>query len=174
MRSAPQLHGLWRITSLCKGSLECLCRAVHRSSICSARILSSISRTPKCKWCFCDWQMIRYEGTMNLLLTDMHARTLLCFICFAILQCTPCAVKINDQITRLPNGLIKVGLRWWQRHPQGAKLRSTGTCKVSVQESHTGCHQPSFDPVLPNICQPSPFRPAVARPMDPVNNKPSR
>ena len=53
-------------------------------------------------------------------------------------------------------------LRPLQRHTQ-----------VPIQNSDYGCHQPTLDPLLANVCQASPFRLAMCQPVDPVNSKPS-
>ena len=39
------------------------------------------------------------------------------------------AGELMYQITKLPNGPVKAGRRWGQRHPQGANLGSNGILK---------------------------------------------
>ena len=63
---------------------------------------------------------------------------------------------------QLPDGPVKAGRRWGQRHPQGANLGSNGRLKqVPVQAQTIGCHQPTLNPLLANVCQASPFRLAM-------------
>jgi hypothetical protein len=61
---------------------------------------------------------------------------------------------------QLPNGLIKVRRRWGQRHPQGANSGSNGKLKLMLNNSK---HLPPAHPypMLANVYQASPFRPAM-------------
>ena len=45
--------------------------------------------------------------------------------------------------------------------PTRSQLRLQRHTQVPVQNSHNGCHQPTLDPSLANVCQASPFRPAM-------------
>ena len=68
----------------------------------------------------------------------------------------------GDTNYQLPDGPVKAGRRWGQRHPQGANLGSNGRLKqVPVQAQTIGCHQPTLNPLLANVCQASPFRLAM-------------
>ena len=61
------------------------------------------------------------------------------------------AVKQSWQVTILPNGRIKVGHRWGQRHPQGANPGSNGILKsLSKSGLRLAATSPLFvlDPLL--------------------------
>ena len=45
--------------------------------------------------------------------------------------------------------------------PTRSQLRLQRRTQTPVQNSHNGCHQPTLDPLLANVCQASPFRLAM-------------
>ena len=45
--------------------------------------------------------------------------------------------------------------------PTRSQLRLQRHTQVPVQNSHNGCHQPTLNPLLANVCQASPFRLAM-------------
>ena len=45
--------------------------------------------------------------------------------------------------------------------PTRSQLRHQRRTQTPVQNSHNGCHQPTLDPLLANVCQASPFRLAM-------------
>jgi hypothetical protein len=59
---------------------------------------------------------------------------------------------------QLPNGLIKVRRRWGQRHPQGASSGSNGKLELKLNSKQLPPAHPY--PMLANVYQASPFRPA--------------
>jgi len=60
-----------------------------------------------------------------------------------------CVSNTNYQ---LPNGPVKAGRRWGQRHPQGANLGSNGILKF-LSKTHTisSMHACTSDPYIPPI-----------------------
>jgi hypothetical protein len=59
----------------------------------------------------------------------------------------------------LPNGLINVRRRWGQCHPQGANSGSNGKLELKANSSWLPPAHPY--PLLANVYQASPFRPAM-------------
>jgi len=70
----------------------------------------------------------------------------------------PAPTSLIDQVCmpptnyQLPNGPVKAGRRWRQRHPQGANLGSNGILKF-LSKTHTisSMHACTSDPYIPPI-----------------------
>ena len=66
--------------------------------------------------------------------------------------------SFNVPITKWPH---QSGAPVGAAPPTRSQLRLQRRTQTPVQNSHNGCHQPTLDPLLANVCQASPFRLAM-------------
>ena len=73
--------------------------------------------------------------------------------------CSGCRVaRYQLPITKWPH---QSGAPVGAAPPTKSQLRLQRRTQTPVQNSHNGCHQPTLDPLLANVCQASPFRLAM-------------